>query len=47
LVPRTGVGWGPATAERGVRPVLLFFGVNISLLFHSVTWWLNILSLAS
>jgi hypothetical protein len=34
-------------AERDSRPVLLLFGVNISLLFHSVSLWLIILSLAS
>jgi hypothetical protein len=34
-------------SERDSRPVLLLFGVNISLLFHTVTLWLIILSLAS
>lgn len=43
-MPNTGAGWGPATGESGLRPVLLFFGVNISLVFPFVTRWLNILS---
>jgi len=47
MVPKADDGWGPATEERASEPVLLFFGVNISLVFPFVTWWLNILSLAS
>jgi hypothetical protein len=43
VVPIGGAGEPP----NGLAPVLLLFGVNISLLFHSVTLWLIILSLAS
>jgi hypothetical protein len=43
VVPIGSAGEPP----NGLAPVLLLFGVNISLLFHSVTLWLIILSLAS